>query len=243
MIEVKKLKKQYGKTSTLALSDVNFSIEEGEFVAVLGLSGAGKSTLIRCINRLIEPSSGDILWNGESALGYKGEKLRKYRSSIGMIFQSFNLIDRMTTLTNVLVGSLGSIPLWRAILMRFTSEERMRALHALERVGLKDFADKRVSQLSGGQRQRVAIARALIQSPKLILGDEPVASLDPNTSEQVMSILKEINVQDKITMIINLHDVKLAKEYATKIIGIANGMVVYNGTPDNLTIKDMENIY
>ncbi|MFZ3587803.1 phosphonate ABC transporter ATP-binding protein [Bacillus sp. DJP31] len=243
MLEVKQLQKQYQKTSRPALRNVSFSIKQGEFVAVLGLSGAGKSTLIRCMNRLVEPTSGEILWNGEPVLSYKGEKLRKYRSSIGMIFQSFNLIERLTTLTNVLVGRLGTIPLGRGLFLRFTIQEKEQALYALERVGLKEFAHQRVSQLSGGQRQRVAIARALVQNPKIILGDEPVASLDPNTSLQIMSILKEINEQDQITMMINLHDVRLAKEFATRIIGIANGQVVFDGKPDQLSAVDLENIY
>jgi phosphonate transport system ATP-binding protein len=243
MLEIKQLQKQYKKSSIPALHNVNFTIDQGEFVAILGLSGAGKSTLIRCINRLVEPTSGDVIWNGENILQYKGEKLRKYRSSIGMIFQSFNLIERLSTLTNVLVGHLGSTPLFRALFFQFTKEEKARAMLALERVGLKDLEDKRVSQLSGGQRQRVAIARALVQNPKIILGDEPVASLDPNTSASVMSLLKEINKQDRITMIINLHDVKLAKEFADRIIGIAGGEVVFDGKPDELTQQDLENIY
>ncbi|WP_456275378.1 phosphonate ABC transporter ATP-binding protein [Bacillus sp. AK128] len=243
MLEVKNLQKKYNKASSPALNDVSFSIQQGEFVAVLGLSGAGKSTLIRCINRLVEPSSGDVIWNNQSILTFKGEQLRKYRSSIGMIFQSFNLIERMSTLTNVLVGFLGAIPLWRGLFFRFTKEEKRQASQALERVGLKDFASQRVSKLSGGQRQRVAIARSLVQRPKIILGDEPVASLDPNTSVQVMSLLKEINNQDRITMVINLHDVKLAKEFATRIIGISNGKVVFDGKPDELTQEDLENIY
>jgi phosphonate transport system ATP-binding protein len=243
MLEVKNLQKKYNKATTPALNDVSFSIQQGEFVAVLGLSGAGKSTLIRCINRLVEPSAGDIIWNDDSILSFRGEKLRQYRSSIGMIFQSFNLIERMSTITNVLVGFLGVIPLWRGLSFQFTKEEKKHALHALKRVGLRDFADQRVSKLSGGQRQRVAIARSLVQKPKIILGDEPVASLDPNTSVQVMSLLKEINDQDRITMIINLHDVKLAKEFATRIIGIANGKVVFDGKPNELTQADLENIY
>lgn len=243
MLEIKDLQKKYPKADHPALNKVSFTIQQGEFVAVLGLSGAGKSTLIRCINRLVEPSSGDVIWNDDSILTYRGEQLRKYRSSIGMIFQSFNLIERMSTITNVLVGFLGTIPLWRGLFFQFTKEEKRQALHALERVGLHDFADRRVSKLSGGQRQRVAIARSLVQKPKIILGDEPVASLDPNTSVQVMSLLREINKQDKITMIINLHDVKLAKEFATRIIGIANGEVVFDGKPDQLSQKDLENIY
>jgi phosphonate transport system ATP-binding protein len=243
MLEVKNLQKKYNKANSPALNDVSFSIQQGEFVAVLGLSGAGKSTLIRCINRLVEPTAGDIIWHNNSILSYKGEKLRQYRSSIGMIFQSFNLIERMSTITNVLVGFLGTIPLWRGLFFQFTKEEKQRALHALERVGLHDFANQRVSKLSGGQRQRVAIARSLVQKPMIILGDEPVASLDPNTSVQVMSLLKEINDQDRITMIINLHDVKLAKEFASRIIGIANGKVVFDGKPSDLYQKDLENIY
>ncbi|WP_246939595.1 phosphonate ABC transporter ATP-binding protein [Bacillus pinisoli] len=243
MLEIKELGKKYPKATNSALKKISFTIEQGEFVAVLGLSGAGKSTLIRCINRLVDPTSGDIIWNGVSILSYRGESLRKYRSSIGMIFQSFNLIERMSTITNVLVGFLGAIPLWRGLFFQFSKEEKRQALHALERVGLREFADRRVSKLSGGQRQRVAIARSLVQKPKIILGDEPVASLDPNTSTQVMSLLREINEQDQITMMINLHDVKLAKEFATRIIGIANGEVVFDGKPDELTQEDLENIY
>ncbi|MFD1735934.1 phosphonate ABC transporter ATP-binding protein [Bacillus salitolerans] len=243
MIEVKNLHKQYPKSTQAALHDVSFSINEGEFVAVLGLSGAGKSTLIRCINRLVEPTGGQVIWGGNDVLSYKGEKLRKYRSSIGMIFQSFNLIERMSTIVNVLVGIIGTIPLRRALFFQFSKQEREGALEALDRVGLKEHANKRVSQLSGGQRQRVAIARALLQKPKLILGDEPVASLDPNTSVQVMSLLKKINQEDKITMMINLHDVKLAKDFATRIIGISNGRVVFDDIPDKLTAEDLENIY
>jgi phosphonate transport system ATP-binding protein len=243
MIEVKNLQKQYPNSQEAALDNVSFSIRKGEFVAVLGLSGAGKSTLIRCVNRLVEPTGGHIYWEGNDVLSYKGEKLRKYRSSIGMIFQSFHLIERLSTLFNVLVGNLGAIPLRRAFFFQFTKQEKDAALEALERVGLKEHANKRVSQLSGGQRQRVAIARALLQKPKMILGDEPVASLDPNTSVQVMSLLKKINEEDQITMVINLHDVKLAKEFATRIIGISNGKVVFDGTPESLSQNDLVNIY
>lgn len=243
MLEIINLEKKYEKNAKSALSDISLQIEKGEFVAVLGLSGAGKSTLIRCINRLIEPSSGIIKYKGNSILELKGQKLRSYRRSIGMIFQSFNLIDRLSTLINVLVGRLGDKSLIKASLFLFSEEERKEAYQALERVGLQEMADRRVSQLSGGQRQRVAIARALLQHPEIILGDEPVASLDPITANSVMNLLKEINEKDRITMVINLHDVSLAKKFATRIIGISNGHVVFNGKPSELSEADLLNIY
>lgn len=243
MLEIKHLEKRYEKNGRPALEDISLTIEKGEFITILGLSGAGKSTLIRCINRLIDPSSGTIEYNGTQILELNGRGLRAYRRSIGMIFQSFNLIDRLSTLTNVLVGRLGYNSPLTASFFQFSQAEKTEAYQALERVGLKEMADRRVSNLSGGQRQRVAIARALLQHPDLILGDEPVASLDPITAKSIMKLLKEINEEDKITMMINLHDVELAKKFATRIIGIANGHVVFNGPPDELREEDLLKIY
>jgi phosphonate transport system ATP-binding protein len=243
VLTVENLRKVYNKSNDPALKDISFRVDQGEFVAVLGLSGAGKSTLIRCINRLIDPTEGNIEWHGESIIKLKGKALHTYRRSIGMIFQSFNLVDRLNTLTNVLIGNLGYMSLLRAGLFYFNDAEKMAAYEALERVGLEQFSMRRVSQLSGGQRQRVAIARALVQKPQLILGDEPVASLDPQTSISVMELLKEINKQDQITMLINLHDVELAKRYATRIIGISDGNIVFDGSPKELTERDLSKIY
>lgn len=243
MLSITNLQKQYERASDPALKKVSMEVAEGELIAVLGKSGAGKSTFIRCLNRLIDPTAGEIIWDDQNILQLQGSKLREYRRGIGMIFQSFHLIDRMDAITNVLVGQLGFIPLWRALLLRFSMEEKKLAFEALDRVGLKEHAMKRVSLLSGGQRQRVAIARALMQKPKMILGDEPVASLDPITAKSVMELLAKINKEDTITMIINLHDVTLAKAYATRIIGIANGHIVYDGTPENMTEETLEKIY
>lgn len=243
MLEIKRLTKQYRESSTPALAGINLSVEKGEFIAVLGLSGAGKSTLIRCINRLIEPTQGEIRWEGRDVRGTSGSELRQYRSKVGMIFQNFNLIDRLSVLQNVLVGRFGKTPLWRIPLQQYTLEDLETAYRALERVGMGEFKTIRASRLSGGQRQRVAIARALAQKPAMILGDEPISNLDPVTAIEVMELLKSINQKDGITMMINLHSVEIAKQFATRTIGIANGKVAYDGPPIGLTDKVLSDIY
>ena len=242
-MEIRDLVKQYPGRGRPALDGVHLTVEKGEFIAILGLSGAGKSTLIRCINRLIEPTGGAILWQGENVLRKKGDGLRAYRRQIGMIFQNFHLIDRLSVFQNVLVGRFGVTPLWRVLLQRFREEDKRMAMQALERVGMADLHRVRADRLSGGQRQRVAIARALAQRPALILGDEPISSLDPATATAVMELLKSINQQEGITMVLNLHSVAVAKQYASRIIGLAGGKVVYDGTPQELDDSALSVIY
>jgi phosphonate transport system ATP-binding protein len=243
LLKVERLRMQYPKSRTAALQNVSFEVQKGEFIAILGLSGAGKSTLIRCLNLLVKPTNGRISWEGKDVSNISGKALMIYRRSIGMIFQSFNLLGRLTAIQNVLVGRLGYIPLWRALLFSFPADEVQRAHDALTRVGLESFALQRADMLSGGQKQRIGIARALVQNPKLILGDEPVASLDPRTSTSVMDLLASINKEENITLMINLHDVELARKYATRIIGISNGEVVFDGSPELLNDAVLSQIY
>ncbi|WP_134700201.1 phosphonate ABC transporter ATP-binding protein [Ammoniphilus sp. YIM 78166] len=243
LLEIKKLHMKYRKAKAPTLEDLNFGIGEGEFVVILGLSGAGKSTLIRCLNLLIQPTGGEIYWRGRVVNQWRGKALKNYRRSIGMIFQSFNLIGRLSALTNVLVGRLGFMPAWRAFFRMYEASDVKLANEALHRVGLTHVMHQRADQLSGGQRQRVAIARALVQKPMLILADEPVASLDPLTSRSVMDLLKSINKEEQITMVINLHDVELAKQYATRIIGISRGKIVFDGHPQDVDNAVLERIY
>ena len=242
MLAIDNLTKRYDGPE-LVLKGINLEIEPGEFVAILGTSGAGKSTLIRCINRLIEPTSGRIFWNDKEINELDKEGLRKYRRNVGMIFQEYNLIERLSVMTNVLTGRFGYLDNLRLIFQRFSKKDKALAANALTRVGLTDYQDNKVRDLSGGQRQRIGIARALTQSPQLILGDEPVSSLDPVTSDKIMGLLKEINLKDKITMLITMHNVEIAKEYADRVIGIANGQVVCDTGPENLTDEILKRIY
>jgi phosphonate transport system ATP-binding protein len=242
MLKIERLSKQY-KNGIFALGDISFTVNEGEFVAILGSSGAGKSTLIRCINRLVEPTSGAIHWGEENILQYNARELRQFRRQMGMIFQNFFLIERMSVLKNVLVGRFGALPLSRILTGRFPESDIKAAHDALRTVGMDGFASQRAADLSGGQRQRVAIARALVQHPRFILGDEPVASLDPVTAKTVMELLQDIRLRDSITMIVNLHSVELAKAYATRIIGIAGGHVVFDGSPEQLNDQILRTIY
>ncbi len=243
LLEVDHLHMKYRKALTSTLENLNFKVEEGEFVVILGLSGAGKSTLVRCLNLLIKPTGGVIRWQGREVNKWRGKALKNYRRSIGMIFQSFNLIGRLSALTNVLVGRLGYMPGWRAFFHWYSASDLELAKEALDRVGLTHVMHQRADQLSGGQKQRVAIARALVQKPMLILGDEPIASLDPLTSRSVMDLLKSINKEEHITMVINLHDVELAKHYATRIIGISKGKIVFDGLPQDVDLAVLERIY
>lgn len=232
-----------GHKGELALDHVNLTVKQGEFIAVLGRSGAGKSSLIRCLNRLVEPDAGRILWDGQSITGASSRELRRLRGSIGMIFQHFNLLPRLTVLTNVLIGDFARMPGWRAWLGWFTKEQRNRALTALQRVGLAELAKRRVSELSGGQRQRVAIARVLMQRPKLILGDEPTSSLDPVTSRRVMQFLAELHAEGGLTIMLNVHDIKAVRAYTTRVIGLAHGRIVFDGGLDELDEAALERIY
>lgn len=242
MIEFKGVKKVY-PNGTVGLNDIHLKIEKGEFVVIVGLSGAGKSTLLRSINRLIEISEGDILIGGRSITAAKGNELRRFRRDIGMIFQSFNLVKRMSVLRNVLSGRVGYHPAWKTLLGLFPKQDVDIALKALERVNIREKAYIRADQLSGGQQQRVSIARALAQEPAVILADEPVASLDPVTTDVIMKDLKRINRELGITMIVNLHFLDLAREFADRIIGLRAGEVVFDGPVSEATDDVFSHIY
>ncbi|MEF3303545.1 phosphonate ABC transporter ATP-binding protein [Paenibacillus sp. GYB003] len=242
MIEFRHVKKVYAN-GTIGLNDINLTIGKGEFVVIVGLSGAGKSTMLRSINRLHDITEGEILIDGKSITAAKGESLRKMRRGIGMIFQSFNLVKRSTVLRNVLSGRVGYHSTLRTLFAMFPKRDVELALKALERVNILEKAYVRADQLSGGQQQRVSIARALAQEATIILADEPVASLDPLTTRQVMDDLKRINQELGITTIVNLHFIDLAREYATRIIGLRAGQVVFDGPVAEATDEAFSNIY
>lgn len=233
MLEVRHLTKVYDD-GTVALKDVSFTVPDGEFLAVIGLSGSGKSTLLRCINRLIDPTEGEILWDGIDLAKLKGEELRKARRRIGMVFQQFNLVKRSSVLTNVLSGRLGYTPGWRSIFGYFSPEDRQRAKEAMQRLGILNQAGKRADELSGGQQQRVGIARALMQEPKMILADEPVASLDPVLAHSILQHLERLNQEDGITVLCSLHYLDLVQRYSTSVIGLRAGDLVYQGTREDI---------
>jgi phosphonate transport system ATP-binding protein len=242
LLEVEALTKRYG-TETLALNDITFDIQPGEFVVIIGPSGAGKSTLLRCVNRLIDISSGDLRFDGLSVPSLRGRALRRHRTQIGMIFQHYNLVNRLSVMENVLHGRLGYKGLVQGILGLYTAEEKRDAVRIIESLGLSEQSYKRCDQLSGGQKQRVGIARALVQKPKMLLCDEPIASLDPNAAKIIMDTLREINRETGITVLVNLHQVDVALRYASRIIGIKQGTVVYDGHPDRLTSAQIHHIY
>lgn len=242
MLSVEKLTKTY-KTGDKALTDVSFTIEKGQVVGLIGPSGAGKSSLIRCVNRLVEPSSGAIKLNGTNLVGLGSGDLRRARRRIGMIFQEYALVERLTVMENVLSGRLGYVSFWQSFSRRYPASDIERAYRLLDRVGLMEHADKRADALSGGQRQRVGIARALSQEPELLLVDEPTASLDPKTSRQIMRLLIEICDERGLPAIVNIHDVPLAQQFMQRIIGLRAGQVVFDGTPDQLTEEALTTIY
>jgi phosphonate transport system ATP-binding protein len=253
ILEIKDLYKTYGD-KTQVLRGINLQIEQGEFVCIIGLSGAGKSTLLRCVNRLIEASSGAILvpraLSGVSADGARvdvlrlnAEDLRLLRRKVGMVFQQFNIVKRLSVIENVLSGGLGYQPGLRSVLRIFSREEKRQALTNLDRVGLLDHAYKRADQLSGGEQQRVAIARTLMQQPAIILADEPVASLDPRLSRVVLDILKRVCREDGITALVSLHALELTREYADHIIGLKQGQIFFDGGPRDLTDAIVDSVY
>ncbi|OZB90879.1 phosphonate ABC transporter ATP-binding protein [Paenibacillus sp. XY044] len=242
MIEFDHVSKVY-PNGTVGLRDINLTIKEGELVVIVGLSGAGKSTFLRSINRLNEISSGEIRVGGQSVTRAAGRQLRLIRRDIGMVFQNFNLIKRQSVLSNVLSGRVGYHSTLRTMLGWFPKPDVAIALDALNRVNIREKAYVRADQLSGGQQQRVSIARALAQEAQVILADEPVASLDPLTTRQVMDDLKRINREMNITTVINLHFIDLAREYATRIIGLRAGEVVFDGTPEEATDEALAEIY
>jgi phosphonate transport system ATP-binding protein len=237
------LTKVYERGQVHALRGLSFSIEKGEFLVVIGLSGSGKSTLLRCINRLIEPTEGKIWLDGTDVTRLSAKRMRRVRRRIGMIFQQFNLVDRATTVRNVLTGRLGYIPGWRSLLGLFSSQDKQTALANLERVGLRDKAYARVDELSGGQRQRVGIARALMQKPEILLADEPVSALDPATSHSIMQYLEQMNRQDGVTVIASLHFLSLARRYGTRIIALKDGQLVFDGPPKTIDNAKFKEIY
>lgn len=242
LLKVDNLHKMY-KTGTHALKGVSFDVREGEFLVIIGLSGSGKSTLLRCINRLLEPTKGSIEFMGKDISHVKGEDLRSVHQQIAMVFQHFNLIHRRSVLTNVLTGRLASMGTLDSILERFSPETYEDAYRCLRIVGIEEKADVRADSLSGGQQQRVAIARSLMQNPKLLLADEPVASLDPATSNSVMQYFERVNKEFGTTVICNLHFLSLVRRYATRVIALREGMIVYEGTPKDIDEEWFRTIY
>ena len=242
MIEFKHVSKTY-PNGVKGLKDVNLKFEQGEFVAIIGLSGAGKSTLIRTINRMIDITEGELTVDGTDVTKLSGAQLRRFRRKIGMIFQSFNLVTRATALKNVLTSMVPDMSFFKVLLGLYTKEQKLSALNALDKVGILDKAYIRCDQLSGGQQQRVALARTLNQNPTIILADEPVAALDPVTAHQVMGDFKRINEEMNITILINIHHVDLALEYAQRVVGIRAGEIVYDGPSSQVTQEILDSIY
>lgn len=241
LLEIRGLNKSY--QGHRVLTNIDFTVETGEFLSVIGPSGAGKSTLLRCINRLVEADSGEILFNGENILTLGRKSLRKERANIGMIFQHYNLVPRLTVIENVLHGRFGYKSTLQGMFGIFSEEEKERAFYLLEKLGIAEHAYKRCDQLSGGQQQRVGICRALIQDPKLILCDEPIASLDPHSSKVIMDYLKSITEEMGITCIVNLHQVEVAQSYSNRIIGLNKGHLVFNGPNRQLDTHHIGEVY
>ncbi len=242
VVEIRDLNKIY-KSGIHAVKNVNLNIKEGEFLILLGLSGSGKSTLLRCMNKLIEPTSGKIIIDGEDVVLAKGQKLRHIRRKIGMIFQQFNLIKNLTAQMNVLTGKLGYSTLFQSLTFSQNKGDLQESLSNLKKIGLSEFSKNEVKNLSGGQQQRVAIARALMQNPKLILADEPVASLDPATADSVMKYLGELNKDENITVVCSLHFLSLARKYGTRVVALKDGRIVFDGLPNEIDEQKFKEIY
>ncbi len=242
MLRIENLEKKY-QTGDLALKNVNLEVPRGQVMALIGPSGAGKSTLIRCVNRLVQPTSGKVFL-GDIELTHLGSSdLRRARTRMGMIFQEYALVERLSVMENVLSGRLGYVGFWRSFLRKFPQSDIDEAFNLLQRVGLDHMADKRADELSGGQRQRVGICRALIQNPDLLLVDEPTASLDPKTSRQIMRLICELCEERQLAAIINIHDVLLAQMFARRIVGLQLGVIVFDGPPENLSPEVLTQIY
>lgn len=242
-LEVKNLKIRYNRSGPEVLKGISFNVEPEDFFAIIGPSGAGKSTLIRCINRLVEPNSGEVFLNGKNITQMGKRELRKARRNMGMIFQEFNLVERMSVMDNVLSGRLGYVGNFRSLLRFYPKSDIQNALELLDRVGLSDFVDKRADELSGGQRQRVGIARALIQKPQLLLVDEPTSSLDPKIAREVMGMIKELSHEAGVPVLCNIHDVQLALEYSNKVIGLQDGIKKFEGPTHQVDKNTLEEIY
>ncbi len=242
ILQISNLTKTYDN-GVQALRSVSFDVKQGEFLVVIGLSGSGKSTLLRCINHLHQPTSGRMVFNGSDITHLSNREIRKTRKDIGMIFQHFNLIPRHSVISNVLMGALGRTGTLKSLFMKFSESDYERALECLDLVGIRSKAEVRADQLSGGQQQRVAIARALLQKPKILLADEPVASLDPATCHTVMDYLQKINQELGITIICNLHFLSLVRQYATRVIALKAGEIVFSGDPNQIDDKWFGEIY
>jgi phosphonate transport system ATP-binding protein len=241
-LRIEKLSKSYVADKPV-LKDINLDFDGRGIAAIIGPSGTGKSTLLRCINRLVTPTSGRIVFNGTDVTSVKGAGLRDLRRRIGMVHQEYSLVERLTVIENLLTGRLGYVPVWRAWLRRFPAADIARAYELLDAVGLGDFANRRADQLSGGQRQRVGIARALMQKPDLLLADEPTSSLDPKTSVEIIELMARLAAERNIPVVINIHNVELAKRFASRIIGMAKGTVVFDGPPSALKDTHLAEIY
>lgn len=241
-LRIEKLTKRYGKGEPV-LRGLDLTVTGSGITAIIGSSGAGKSTLLRCINRLIEPTSGLIELNGTDLTRLQGAELRAARRSIGMIFQGFNLIERLTVMENVLSGRLGYVNFWQAATRRYPQADIDRAYGLLKRVGMEDFVNQRSSDLSGGQRQRVGVVRALMQDPSVLLADEPTASLDPRTSEQIMALIEGLSTEMNLPVLINIHNVQQARTYADRIVGLRFGTIVFDGTAADLDEEALDSIY
>jgi phosphonate transport system ATP-binding protein len=240
-LTIRNLSKRFGENT--AVDRVSLEVASGSFVGVIGRSGAGKSTLLRMINRLNEPTEGSIEYDGTVVTQLKGVALNEWRRNCAMVFQQFNLVGRLDVLTNVLMGRLTTVPTWRALLTMWSDADKLDALETLDRFGMAEFAAQRCDQLSGGQQQRVAICRALLQRPQIILADEPIASLDPKNTQMVMDALKRINEDLGITVICNLHDLDIARNYCNRLVGMSEGRVVFDGVPEKLTENLVQSLY
>lgn len=241
-LDIRHLRKEY-RAGVPVLKDVSLEIGGTGLTAIIGPSGTGKSTLIRCINRLVDPTSGEIMFRGQDLAKLRGKSLREARRRIGMVFQEYNLVERLTVMENLLCGRLGYVPVWRAWLRKFPQADIDRAFELLDAVGLGEFATRRADALSGGQRQRVGIARAVMQNPELVLADEPTSSLDPKTSVEIMELLAKLAHDRSIPVVVNIHNVDLAKRFAERIIGMAQGVVVFDGPPAELRESHLMQIY
>ncbi len=241
-LEIRNLKKEYTAGNPI-LKGIDINITEPGIIAIIGPSGTGKSTLLRCINRLIDPTDGQILFDDADLCLAKGAQLRKLRRQVGMVFQEYNLVERLTVIENVLTGRLGYMSAWQAWRRKFSQEDTNTAFELLDAVGLTEHASKRADSLSGGQRQRVGIARAVMQNPKILLADEPTSSLDPKTAVEIMELLERFSEEKNIPALVNIHDVKLASRFAKRMIGMSNGIVVYDGPPEGITDDHLKQIY
>ncbi|MBC8209156.1 MAG: phosphonate ABC transporter ATP-binding protein [Desulfobulbaceae bacterium] len=241
-IRIENLFKEYVPGKPI-LKDISFEVQGKSSVAIIGASGTGKSTLIRCVNKLIPPTAGNVFISGENITKLQGSELREARRKIGMVFQEFNLVERLSVMENVLCGRLGYLTPWRAWLRKYPQTDIDQAYELLESMGLYDFARQRADSLSGGQRQRVGIARAVMQDPHVLLADEPTSSLDPKTSVEIMELLVALSEAHDIPLVINIHDVELAKRFTSRIVGLSNGGIVFDGPPSELTEEHLKTIY